>query len=151
MSPTLLCLALLAPGADPKPAGYPRPELLIEAEELKKPEVARGFRILDARPAEKYKEGHIPNAVPVDHATWEKAFAEGQDPQKWAVLFAQVGVDPNLKVVVYDDNLSKDAARVWWILRYWGVKDVRLLNGGWKAWVAAGGDVDKLHNFVAPT
>jgi hypothetical protein len=40
----------------------------------------------------------------------------------------------NAKVVVYDDNLTKDAARIWWILRYWGVEDVRLLNGGWKAW-----------------
>jgi thiosulfate/3-mercaptopyruvate sulfurtransferase len=37
-------------------------------------------------------------------------------------------------VVVYDDNFGKDAARIWWILRYWGVEDVRLLNGGWVGW-----------------
>jgi thiosulfate/3-mercaptopyruvate sulfurtransferase len=151
MSPTLLCLALLAPSADPKPAAYARPELLIEAEELKKPEVAKGFRILDARPEEKYREGHVPNAYHVDVAAWEKTFAEGQDPRTWAGLFAQVAVDPNLKVIVYDDNLSKDAARVWWILRYWGVKDVRILNGGWKAWVAAGGEADKRQNLPVPT
>jgi thiosulfate/3-mercaptopyruvate sulfurtransferase len=40
-------------------------------------------------------------------------------------------------LVVYDDNQNKDAARIWWILRYWGVEDVRLLNGGWKGWFAA--------------
>jgi len=150
MPPTLLRLALLMLAADPQPA-YARPELLIEAEELKKPEVARGFRVLDARPAERYREGHVPGAVHVAAATWEKEFAAGQDPQKWATLFAAVGVDPNLKVVVYDDNLSKDAARVWWILRYWGVKDVRLLNGGWKAWLAAGGEADRRQDVAAPT
>ena len=31
-------------------------------------------------------------------------------------------------IVVYDDNGVKDAARVWWILRYWGIENVRLLN-----------------------
>jgi thiosulfate/3-mercaptopyruvate sulfurtransferase len=44
-------------------------------------------------------------------------------------------VDAKTKVIVYDDQLNRDAARVWWILRYWGVDDVRLLNGGWKAWI----------------
>jgi thiosulfate/3-mercaptopyruvate sulfurtransferase len=33
--------------------------------------------------------------------------------------------------------LSKDASRIWYILRYFGVRDVRLLNGGWPAWQAA--------------
>jgi thiosulfate/3-mercaptopyruvate sulfurtransferase len=34
--------------------------------------------------------------------------------------------------VIYDDDWSKEAARIWWILGYWGVGDVRLLNG-WRA------------------
>src|SRR5262249_49182882 len=53
------------------------------------------------------------------------------------------------RVVVYDDNFGKDAVRIWWILRYWGVKDVRVLNGGWRAWKAAGGEVtDESHKPV---
>jgi len=48
-----------------------------------------------------------------------------------------LGVGRGSKVVVYDAICSKDAARVWWILRYWGLDDVRLLNGGWKGWRAA--------------
>ena len=47
------------------------------------------------------------------------------------------GIDANSPVVVYDDKDMKDAARIWWILRYFGVKDVRLLNGGIRAWRAA--------------
>ncbi|HUE17980.1 MAG TPA: hypothetical protein VMR25_27740 [Planctomycetaceae bacterium] len=32
------------------------------------------------------------------------------------------------------DVSLKDAARIWWILRFWGVEDMRLLNCGWQAW-----------------
>jgi thiosulfate/3-mercaptopyruvate sulfurtransferase len=40
-------------------------------------------------------------------------------------------------VVIYDNLASKNAARIWWILRYWGVTNVRVVNGGLKAWKAA--------------
>jgi thiosulfate/3-mercaptopyruvate sulfurtransferase len=46
-------------------------------------------------------------------------------------------------VVIYDDNQGRDAARIWYILRYWGVKDVRLLNGGYPAWKASNGKTTK--------
>jgi thiosulfate/3-mercaptopyruvate sulfurtransferase len=96
-------------------------------------------QILDARKPEEYKKGHFPGAANVDVEAWRKAFAAGQDPKAWAERLGAVGVDGKLTVVVYDDNNFLDAARVWFILRYWGVEDVRLLNGGWKGWVAAGG------------
>ena len=38
-------------------------------------------------------------------------------------------------MVVYGED-PREPARVWWLLRYWGFKDVRLLNGGWPAWAA---------------
>src|SRR4029079_19577545 len=47
-----------------------------------------------------------------------------------------LGIAADAKVIVYDDASSRDAARVWWILRYWGVRDVRLLNGGYGGWEA---------------
>ena len=53
--------------------------------------------------------------------------------------------------MVYDDNLSKDAARIWYVLRYWGFDDVRVLNGGWKAWLAAGGKPGKDTPAPEPT
>jgi glutathione peroxidase-family protein/rhodanese-related sulfurtransferase len=37
----------------------------------------------------------------------------------------------------------KNAARIWWILRYWGIEDVRLLNGGWKGWSSESLPIDK--------
>src|SRR5262249_40278117 len=121
-------------------APYPRADLLVEAADLAKPESAR-FRILDVRPRASFADGHIPGAVWVDVDAWSKAFSAGQDASVWAKLIGAVGIDSDATVVIYDDNKSKDAARVWWILRYFGVKDVRLLNGGWSAWRARNGTI----------
>ncbi len=108
---------------------YPHPTLLIEPVELAKPDVAKQFVILDAREQAKYEQGHVPNAIWVDHAGWSKAFGDGDDAKGWSQRIAAMGIDGKSKIVVYDDNMSKDAARIWWILRYWGLNDVRLLNG----------------------
>jgi thiosulfate/3-mercaptopyruvate sulfurtransferase len=116
---------------------YPRPELLLEPAELAKPEVARQFVVLDARERPKYDKGHIPQARWVDQAAWAKAFGHGQDTAGWARRIGGLGLGTDTPVVIYDDNDAKDAARVWWLLRYWGVADVRLLNGGWAGWTAA--------------
>jgi thiosulfate/3-mercaptopyruvate sulfurtransferase len=141
---SLLLAVLLAPAADT--AAYPRPDLLIEASELKKPETARKYVVLDARGKGAYKDGHVPGAVWLDSVTWERGFKDGQDEKGWAERIGALGVSADTPVVVYDNNLAKDAARMWWILRYWGVRDVRLLNGGWRAWTAAGGPVAKGEN-----
>jgi thiosulfate/3-mercaptopyruvate sulfurtransferase len=139
---SLLLALLLAPAADT----YPRPELLIEASELKKPEAASKYVVLDARGKGAYKDGHVPGAVWLDAVTWARGFKDGQDEKAWAERIGNLGVSADTPVVVYDNNLSKDAARMWWILRYWGVRDVRLLNGGWRVWGAAGGKVEKVEN-----
>ena len=147
MSPMLLTFALaLSPAA-----GYAKPELLVEPADLAKlAETAkRPARVLDARGKGKYEDGHIPDAVWVDAVAWARAFAAGQDEAEWTKRITALGIGPSDTVVVYDDAQSKDAARIWYILRYWGFDDVRILNGGWKAWLAAGGKPDKAPPAVA--
>jgi thiosulfate/3-mercaptopyruvate sulfurtransferase len=134
----LIGLGLLL-GAGGEPKAYPRADLLIE------PSVLAGktkfYNILDVRPKTRYDEGHIVGAVRVDPDEWARAFAASQDRAQWAARIGKLGITQSSPIVIYDDTRAKDAARVWWILRYFGAQDVRLLNGGWPAWKAAGNSV----------
>jgi len=120
---------------------YARPELLVEPAELAK--AGSKLLILDARKRTAYEAGHIPGAVWVDHDTWSKAFGDGGNVPAWEKRIGGLGIGNDTTVVLYDDDLSKNAARIWWILRYYGVQDARLLNGGWRGWTSAGLPVEK--------
>jgi len=117
---------------------YARPDLLVEPVTLSRPRVVKEFVILDARKRGPYDEGRIPGAAWVDAAVWAKAFKDGKDAAGWSARIGGLGIGSDSKVVIYDDTSFKDAARVWWILKYWGVQDARLLNGNWTGWKKAG-------------
>jgi thiosulfate/3-mercaptopyruvate sulfurtransferase len=114
---------------------YPRPRLLLEPGRLAKAEPGQ-FVILDVRSPEAYEAEHIPGAIRVDHDEWKDAFGDGSDAEAWSKRIGDLGIGADSSVVLYDGSAFKEAGRIWWILRYWGVSDVRLLNGGWKAWKA---------------
>jgi|SRR6516162_1757067 thiosulfate/3-mercaptopyruvate sulfurtransferase len=139
---TLACIAFLlatpAQRPDAESQKYARPKLLIEAEELGTRKAGDGSIILDVRKLNEFKRGHIVNASWVDASEWAKAFASNQEEGAWARRLGKLGIDTGSAVFVYGDPTTPDAARIWWILRYWGVKDARILNGGWPAWVKAG-------------
>lgn len=59
-------------------------------------------------------------------------------PSRMAAVFARLGIGSRHAVVVYDDAGGMVAARLWWMLRYCGHEQVRLLDGGWQAWAGAG-------------
>jgi thiosulfate/3-mercaptopyruvate sulfurtransferase len=121
---------------------YPRAELLIEPAMLARS--LKQYHVLDVREGSAYEAGHVPGAVSTSAAEWAKAFQDGKDVAGWSKRIGDLGITVDTKVVVYDDNLNKDAARVWWILKYWGVKDVRLLHGMWTGWKALGStDISK--------
>src|SRR5690348_6447781 len=101
---SLLLAVLLAPAADTPPTAYPRSDLLIEATELKKPEVARKYVILDARGKGAYKAGHVPGALWLDAITWQRAFKDGEDEQGWAERIGGLGLHAETRVVIYDDT-----------------------------------------------
>jgi thiosulfate/3-mercaptopyruvate sulfurtransferase len=127
-----------AAGAAPAKDTYPNSRLLMEPGPLAKAVAHNKVHVVDTRPLEKYKAGHILHATRVDPAAWSKQFLTKRDKAAWEKLLGGVGIDVDTTVVVYGDDF-RETARVWWILRYWGVRDVRMLNGGWQGWLAEGG------------
>jgi thiosulfate/3-mercaptopyruvate sulfurtransferase len=96
-------------------------------------------RIVDVRSAEAYAAGHIPNAVNVtleDIASTINNIALEFDGTKVSAALDQAGIIPETAVAIYDDLGMMSAARLFWTLEYVGHHDVRVVNGGWNAWVA---------------
>ncbi|MEZ5078577.1 MAG: sulfurtransferase [Solirubrobacterales bacterium] len=90
--------------------------------------------------------GHVPGAPYVhleeDLSDPDCAVA-GQmpPPERAARLFERLGVGDETMVVAYDDDVIYTAARVVWMLAVLGHDRAAVLDGGWPAWVAAGGPV----------
>jgi thiosulfate/3-mercaptopyruvate sulfurtransferase len=142
MNATLLTLTLaVTPAADT----YPNTKILIEADALRKLD-PKTVLILDARDEKTYLAGHIPGAVRLPTAEWSKAVPD--TPGAWAKRLAQLGIKSDTPVVVYAE--VRDAARAWWLLKYAGVEDVRLLNGGFLAWEKTSGESETKKNWARP-
>ncbi len=91
-----------------------------------------------------YLESHIPGAVYFD---WTSDIVDENDPvpaqvagaEKLARLFAENGIGDDTLIVAYDAHpASQLATRLWWVMKYLGNSNVRILNGGWAKWLKEG-------------
>ncbi|HEX4806488.1 MAG TPA: sulfurtransferase [Conexibacter sp.] len=103
------------------------------------------WRLGDDTGPERCAAGHLPGAVYVDldrELAAPPSPREGRHPlpplEELQAAARRWGVSQASRVVVYDDSRGLSAARAWWLLRWAGVADVRLLDGGLEAWQAAG-------------
>lgn len=142
---TLLVLAVNAFAAEDNYKGYPRGNALITVQELKRLIDAKDSRlvILAAENNVEYRLGHIPGSYQIDRPAIE-APPETQngvtgniiDAGGFSKLTQSLGINRDSIVVVYDSKY--DATRLWWAFTYYGKGDVRVLDGGIKAWRGAG-------------
>jgi thiosulfate/3-mercaptopyruvate sulfurtransferase len=99
---------------------------------------------------EQYLSGHLPTALFVD---LDADLASAPEPQRgrhplpavdaFAATVALWGITPESTVVVYDDWMSMAASRAWWLLDAAGHADVRVLDGGIRAWTAEGFELER--------
>jgi thiosulfate/3-mercaptopyruvate sulfurtransferase len=122
--------------------GYANPGLLVETEELARLLGTRGVRIVDVRDGDRaeaaYRGAHLPGAAFLHARELDdlRANAEGFPirPERAAAIFGRLGIDHETRVIVYDDAGSVYAARVFFVLEYYGHTRTRVLNGGLAKW-----------------
>ncbi|MGP8072699.1 MAG: sulfurtransferase [Thermoplasmata archaeon] len=136
-------------------AAYAHPEVLVEndwmAAHLNDPKV----RIVevDYDPAANYELGHLPGSVLFD---WRKDI---NDPvardilsaEAFGHLFSRAGVEDGTTVVLYGDFNNWFAAFAYWVFTYYGAKNLKLLNGGRKKWIAEDRPLTKDAPKVTPS
>ena len=114
-----------------------------------------GIRIVDCRyllgkPGagfQLYQKSHIPNAI---HLDVDRDLAGHGGPGRHPIprpldfsrTMSNAGIDQNIHVIAYDDSGGAWAARLWWLLGFFGHEKVSLLDGGWTKWMAEGKPVN---------
>ncbi len=99
---------------------------------------------LDGDGPDLYARGHLPSApfVDLDRVLAGPPGTAGRHPLPDPAVLEEglraAGVGEDARVVVYDQATSLAAARAWWVLRWAGLRDVRVLDGGLAAWRSAG-------------
>jgi len=124
--------------------GYARPELLVDAAWVDAHKNDSNVVIVDCEVDAAYARGHIPGAVLVPD-NYEKDPDSGRlflmNPEQFKAMCEGLSIGDETLVIAYDHSRSLTAARLWWALNTYGHTNVKILNGGWRAWIANGGAV----------
>jgi thiosulfate/3-mercaptopyruvate sulfurtransferase len=124
-------LALLA-------VAYAHPEQLVETEWVAGHTSDAAVRIVDMR-MNGFADGHVPGSVALSPVAIRDANNPPTflpTPAAFEAMMARLGISDTTRVVVYDERGGIYAARLWWILNYFGHSNVALMNGGWIKWTA---------------
>jgi thiosulfate/3-mercaptopyruvate sulfurtransferase len=127
-------------------AEYAHPEVLVSTEwvaaHAKDPNVRIAEVDVDTKA---YDEGHVPGAI---GWAWNTQLCDTLQrdilsQQQFEELMSASGVTPDTTLVIYGDNNNWFAAWALWQAKVYGHKDVRLMNGGRKKWLAESRELSK--------
>jgi thiosulfate/3-mercaptopyruvate sulfurtransferase len=136
---------------------YSKPDALVSTDWLAQHLSAPDVRVVDAtyflpgsdRDARaEYNERHIPGAVffDIDEISDTSSSLPHMlpAPEKFTSRVRKLGLGDGVRIVVYDTHGLMSAARVWWMFRVFGHRDVAVLDGGLPKWIAEGRPLEDL-------
>lgn len=98
----------------------------------------KGVVVIDCNPLDDYAKVHITNSVNIWHEDLYKKDGgiEGilKSGEELAKFFASKGVGNTSTILLYDAGSNKYSGRLYWVLKYLGAKDVKIINGGMGEW-----------------
>jgi thiosulfate/3-mercaptopyruvate sulfurtransferase len=142
--------------------GFAHPEFLVETDELQRQLGDPNLVVLDCTThlipdpkitytvksgREDFEKGHIPRAQFIDlqadlSAKHPKLRFMMPGPEEFAAAMGRFGVGEGSRVVLYSTTTPQWAARVWWMLRNYGLDNAAVLNGGFQKWAREGRPVE---------
>lgn len=123
---------------------YSHPEYLVEPDWLAAHLGDANLVVVDCDVDAAYNRAHIPGAAAVPD-NFEKDPDTGRvhlmSAPQFQAMCQGLGIGDDTLVVCYDNSQSLYAARLWWALNTYGHRGVKVLNGGWRGWIAGGNPV----------
>jgi thiosulfate/3-mercaptopyruvate sulfurtransferase len=125
-------------------ADYARPETLVSTDWVAQHSKDPNVRIVEVDVDTKaYAEGHVPGAL---GWAWNSQLCDTVrrdilSKEQFEKLMAESGISNSTTVILYGDNNNWFAAWALWQMKMYGHKDVRIMNGGRKKWLAEGREV----------
>ncbi|MBI9038007.1 MAG: sulfurtransferase [Bacteroidales bacterium] len=126
---------------------------LISAKETAKIMKDDNVVLVSTRKASDYAKVHITDAVNVDILSLCKpGDIKGilKSPEEISKILGEKGINKDKKIIIYDNGKNVNAGRLYWILKYLGFKNVKILDGHMKAWRAARKPVTKYATKINP-
>lgn len=124
---------------------------IISAKDAGKLVTDKNTVFLSARKASDYAKVHITGAVNIDPKSLVAAQSMLIPASDIAKVLGSNGISNKTSIIVYDNGSGKFSGRMYWILKYMGAKDVKVLDGGMKAWRMARKPVTKNPTSLAAT
>jgi thiosulfate/3-mercaptopyruvate sulfurtransferase len=119
--------------------GYIYPEVLVSTDWAEQHLDDDGVRFVEVDvDTNAYDSGHMPGAIGWN---WKRDLQDAPNrdvvgPERFAALLGRSGIRNDTIIILYGDNNNWFAAYAFWLLKYYGHSDVRLMDGGRKKWMA---------------
>jgi thiosulfate/3-mercaptopyruvate sulfurtransferase len=109
---------------------------IISAKDFAKIMKNDNIGLISARKAADFAKVHIPNAVNIEYQELNGDMKMLESASKISQIFGENGISTDQTIVLYDNGSGKYSGRLYWVFKYMGAKDVKVLDGGMKAWRA---------------